>query len=44
MVLADGDVVESGTHDELLAASGEYAALWDAQVEEGPATDVAGSD
>ncbi|MFD1598639.1 ABC transporter ATP-binding protein [Halobellus rarus] len=34
VVLDDGEVVESGTHDELLAGSGEYAALWDAQLDE----------
>ncbi|WP_405592718.1 ABC transporter ATP-binding protein [Streptomyces sp. NBC_01190] len=28
VVLADGRVVESGTHDELRAAGGPYAALW----------------
>ncbi len=29
VVLDKGEVVESGTHDELVAASGRYAALWD---------------
>ncbi|MEV7290686.1 ABC transporter ATP-binding protein [Streptomyces microflavus] len=28
LVLRDGEVAEQGTHDELLAAGGEYAALW----------------
>ncbi|GAA1386800.1 ABC transporter ATP-binding protein [Pseudonocardia kongjuensis] len=27
-VVDDGRIVESGTHDELLAASGRYAAMW----------------
>ena len=28
LVVADGRIVESGTHDELLALAGRYAALW----------------
>jgi ATP-binding cassette subfamily C protein len=28
LVMEDGRVVESGTHDELVAAGGRYAALW----------------
>jgi ATP-binding cassette subfamily B protein len=34
VVLDDGEVAESGTHEELLAGSGEYAALWDAQLDD----------
>jgi ATP-binding cassette subfamily B protein len=30
MVLDSGGIVEAGSHDELLAADGTYAALWDA--------------
>ncbi|MFF7256060.1 ABC transporter ATP-binding protein [Streptomyces microflavus] len=30
LVLRGGEVAEQGTHDELLAAGGEYAALWTA--------------
>lgn len=28
LVLKDGELVEAGTHDELLAAGGEYAKLF----------------
>ena len=31
VVLADGEIIEDGTHAELTAAGGEYAALWDRQ-------------
>ena len=31
VVLRDGHIVEDGTHDELVAAGGEYAGLWDRQ-------------
>jgi ATP-binding cassette subfamily B protein len=46
VVMDDGRIVESGTHEELLADSGEYATLWNAQADEMPSTstDVAGSD
>ncbi|MFD7720047.1 ABC transporter ATP-binding protein [Streptomyces sp. NPDC059814] len=30
LILRHGEVAEQGTHDELLAAGGEYAALWQA--------------
>jgi ATP-binding cassette, subfamily B, bacterial len=36
-VLHDGRVVEAGTHDELLAAEGRYAALWQVQTGEAAA-------
>ncbi len=35
VVMDDGEIVESGTHDELLDAAGEYAALWRAQADSG---------
>ncbi len=31
VVLADGEIVEDGTHAELAGAEGEYAALWNRQ-------------
>lgn len=34
LVLRDGDIVESGTHDELLALGGFYADLYNSQFEE----------
>ena len=34
LVLEDGDIVERGTHDELLAADGLYANLWRVQAGE----------
>ncbi|WP_411082219.1 ABC transporter ATP-binding protein [Streptomyces sp. cmx-18-6] len=36
LVLRGGEVAEQGTHDELLAAGGEYAALWAAHDRAGP--------
>jgi ATP-binding cassette subfamily B protein len=34
LVLRDGDIVESGTHDDLLAKGGFYADLYNSQFEE----------
>ena len=34
LVLRDGDIVESGTHEELLAKNGFYADLYMSQFEE----------
>jgi len=36
-VMDDGRIVEQGSHDELLATNGEYAALWTAQAGAGAA-------
>jgi len=35
VVMEDGQVIEQGTHEELLAAGDDYADLWDAQSEDG---------
>ena len=35
LVVADGRIAESGTHDELLAKGGKYAAMWKAEQEAG---------
>jgi ATP-binding cassette subfamily B protein len=36
VVMDDGEIVEQGTHAELLGAGGDYADLWDAQSDERP--------
>lgn len=37
LVMKEGDIIESGTHDELLAKGGFYAELYNSQFEEMPA-------
>ena len=44
VVMEDGDIVESGTHAELLRASGDYADLWEAQADEGEAVRASADD
>ena len=34
LVLKDGDIIESGTHEELLARNGFYAGLYNSQFEQ----------
>ena len=36
VVMDDGEIVERGSHDDLLAGGGEYADLWAAQADEQP--------
>lgn len=31
LVVADGKIAEAGTHEELLAKNGKYAAMWNAE-------------
>ena len=35
LVLIDGEIAESGTHEQLLAKAGEYARIWALQQREG---------
>ncbi|MBR0139969.1 MAG: ATP-binding cassette domain-containing protein, partial [Firmicutes bacterium] len=37
IVMKDGDIVETGSHSELLEAGGFYAELWNSQFNEGAA-------
>ena len=36
LVVADGRIAESGTHDELLTKGGKYAAMWNAEAKNFP--------
>ena len=38
VVMDDGEIIERGSHDDLLATDGTYAALWGAQADETPAS------
>jgi len=44
VVMDDGEVVESGTHEELVETSGEYASLWEAQVDSTAGAPVTSTD
>jgi ATP-binding cassette subfamily B protein len=39
VVMDDGEIVERGSHEDLLATAGDYAALWDAQSDQAVADD-----
>lgn len=39
-VISDGQIAESGTHEELLRQDGIYSALVRRQLQEGPRTEV----
>ena len=38
VVMDDGEIIEQGDHDDLVATDGAYADLWRTQVDENPAT------
>ena len=42
LVVMNGEIVESGTHDELIYAKGKYLSLWSKQVYVKPADEPAG--
>ncbi|WP_123534051.1 ABC transporter ATP-binding protein [Halosimplex salinum] len=44
VVMEDGEVIETGTHEELVAESGAYAGLWASQTDDGDARGVVGAD
>ncbi|KAK5989159.1 ABC transporter aclQ [Cladobotryum mycophilum] len=41
IVLHNGEIIEKGTHDELLSARGRYASMWEKQIRAERALDVA---
>ena len=40
LVMDDGEILEDGTHDDLLASEGPYAALWQAQTDDDDTDEV----
>ncbi|MFC7138315.1 ABC transporter ATP-binding protein [Halosimplex aquaticum] len=44
VVMDDGEVIETGCHDDLVDHGGAYAGLWASQTDEGNAAGVAGAD
>ncbi|MGM0590290.1 MAG: ABC transporter ATP-binding protein [Halobacteriota archaeon] len=41
VVMEDGQIAESGTHEDLLGSGGDYVRLWEAQVDQRPSRPVA---
>ena len=44
VVMDDGEIAETGTHDELVARGGGYADLWRTQADEDPSRDASAAD
>jgi ATP-binding cassette subfamily B protein len=44
VVMDDGRIVESGSHEQLLAREGEYASLWESQADTDPSEALADAD
>ncbi|MFB6139213.1 MAG: ABC transporter ATP-binding protein [Halosimplex sp.] len=44
VVMEDGEVIETGTHDDLVDRDGAYAGLWASQTDESGARGLAGAD
>jgi len=44
VVMDDGEIIEEGTHDALLASDGSYATLWEAQTDDDETDELAALD